>query len=296
MRDLINKKGAKPICTLERNSSKMAKKIISYALVLILIVLLATSVLCTILSSTILNEKFALNILDQNEYYSKIYNEIMQNFKNNTIQSGLEESILDGTISEEQVKSDVVGLINSIYENKQIKVDAENVKNKLQENINAVIAENNKRVSKDEQEEIDIYVNTIGNIYKDGILYADDYIPGIQNAIAKIKGMIEKGKIILYIVAIVILIITIVLNKIESIKYISITAISTGLLLTAIKVIEIVTMKTQNILILNQAFSKIVINVIEEIISKCLLYGVVLIVVGMLLNIISSFKLNKVEK
>ena len=274
----------------------MAKKIISYILVFILIIILTSSVLINIISSTILNEKFAIDILNKNEYYSKIYNEIMKNFKNNTIQSGLEESILDGIISEEQVKNDIIELISSIYENKSIKTNSENVKNRLQENINVVIAENNKKVSKDEQEEIDIYVNTIANIYKNGIVYVDDYIHEIQNGVAKIKEIIEKCKIILYIVAIVILIIIIALNKIEGIKYISIILISTGMLVTLIEIIEKLTMKTQNILILNQAFSKIVINVIEEIMLKCVVHGVVFIIIGMVFNIISGVKLNKVEK
>lgn len=270
----------------------MTKKLISYMLVFILIILLTSSILCTIMTSTILNEKFTLKILDKNEYYSKIYNEIMQNFKNNTIQSGLEDSVLNGIISEEQVKKDVTELINSIYENKQIKIDTESVKTKLQQNINAVIAENNKKVSKDEQEEIDAYVNTIANIYKEGILYADEYIPEIQNIVAKLKGIMEKGKPILYIVTIIVAIIILALNRKESIKYFSITATSTGLLLIITKIMEVITMKTQNILILNQAFSKIVVNIIEEIMTKFLVFGIVFLIIGIAVNLVDSIKLN----
>ena len=270
----------------------MAKKIISYVLAFIIIILLTSSVLCTIISNALLNEKFVLEVLEKNEYYSKIYNEIMQNFKNNTIQSGLEENVLDGIISEEQVKKDIIALIGSIYENKDIKINTETVKTKLQQNINEVIAENNKKVSKDEQEEIDIYINTIANIYKDGIVYEDEYIHKVSNVVAKLYGLIKKVKIILYIATIVIAIIVIILNKIESIKFFSISTTAIGILLIITKIIEIITMKTQNILILNQAFSKIVINIIEVIMSKFLIYGIVFLIVGMLLNIASNVKFH----
>ena len=102
----------------------------------------------------------------------------------------------------------------------------------------------------------------------------------------------EKGKPILYIVTIIVAIIILALNRKESIKYFSITATSTGLLLIITKIMEVITMKTQNILILNQAFSKIVVNIIEEIMTKFLVFGIVFLIIGIAVNLVDSIKLN----
>ena len=88
-----------------------------------------------------------------------------------------------------------------IYENKQIQVDTENVKNKLQQNINAVIAENNKNVSKDEQEVWNIFADgecDIDNLYdyymsdKGDRTKALEALLYIYNKTERVKNLIEK--------------------------------------------------------------------------------------------------------
>ena len=95
----------------------MVKKIISYILVFLLIITLLTSIITTILKQTILKEKYILKLLSKNDYYSKTYNEIVEKFKDNTIQTGLTEEVLEEIISQDKVYNDINSLIEYIYNN-----------------------------------------------------------------------------------------------------------------------------------------------------------------------------------
>lgn len=249
----------------------MVKKMTSYSIVLILIILLAISTSITILSQTILKEEFIEGLLNKNNYYSKIYNEIIEIFKNNTIQSGLEENVLDGIITEEKVENDVKLLIKNIYGKEETSINIEMVKAKLEENINQKIKENNKKVNQEEQKNIDAYVKTITDIYSNGIIYAKQYIPKIQNIISNIQKNLVKIEVITYAVSILLIIILFIMNKEESLNYLSIASISTGMLLIMPKILVSLSLKIENILLFNKAFSNVVIDGIENIMLRFLI-------------------------
>ena len=264
----------------------MVKKIISYIITFILIILLVASVVLTILSQTILNEKFILGILDKNNYYSEMYNEILETFKDNTIQSGLDETILDGIMTQEQVKKDVQSLVHYLYTGTEMSIDTEGVKTRLQEKIDQVIQENNKKVNTSEQQAINTYVTTIADLYGDGIAYAEKYIPTIQHALSKIQNVLAKVQIIPYLATLIVVILLFVINKKESFHYFSITCIATGILFIILKIVESSTLQIQNILILNKAFSNVLINTIQSIMTTSLVVGIVFCIIGILLSIV----------
>ncbi len=274
----------------------MVKKIVSYIVTFILIILLVASTAITILSQTILKEKFVLSLLDKNNYYTETYNEIFESFKNNTVQSGLEETILDGIITEEQVKTDIQSLIKYIYTGKEMSIDTEGIKTKLQGKIEEIINENNKRVNTEEQQAINIYIETIANIYRDGIVYAEKYIQTIQNVFAKVQTILAKVQIIPYLVTLGIIVILIFINRKESLKYLSIACISTGTLFIILKIVESSTMQVHNILLLNKAFSNVIINAIQSIITSLLITGIVFCILGLLFSIIGNIKTGKRTK
>lgn len=274
----------------------MIKKIISYLLTFVLIVLLVVSVAITIVSKTILSEKYILGVLDKNNYYTEMYHEILESFKDNTIQSGLDETILDGVMTEEQVKKDIQSLIHYLYTGTKMSIDTEGVKTRLQEKINQVIQENNKKVNSSEQQEIDIYVNTIANIYSDGIAYAEKYIPTIQSVLSKIQNTLTRVQMIPYVAIIVVAILLLAINKKESLKYFSIASISTGILFIILKIIESSTMRIQNILILNKAFSNVLINAIQNIMFIFLFVGIIFSIIGIILSLIANKKSENVAK
>ncbi len=274
----------------------MIKKIISYLLTFVLIVLLVVSVAITIVSKTILSEKYILGVLDKNNYYTEMYHEILESFKDNTIQSGLDETILDGVMTDEQVKKDIQSLIHYLYTGTKMSIDTEGVKTRLQEKINQVIQENNKKVNSSEQQEIDIYVSTIANIYSDGIAYAEKYIPTIQSVLSKIQNTLTKAQMIPYVATIVVAILLLTINKKESLKYFSIASISTGILFIILKIVESSTMRIQNILLLNKAFSNVLINAIQNIMFIFLFVGIIFSIIGIILSLIANKKSESVAK
>lgn len=268
----------------------MGKKVISYIIVLILIAFLTTSTLIAIFSQTILKEKYILKMLEKNDYYTKTYNEIMETFKDNTIQSGLEEKSLEGLISQEKVKNDVNALIKYMYTGTTLEIDTEPIKEHLRENIDEIIKQNNKKLNKDEQIAIDKYINTISQIYKDGIMYFGQYVKPISEALIKIQNIINKIKLVIYGVSIILIILLIVINKKESLKYISIGSMATGIVLIIPKIIESSTMQIQNILLFNATFSNTLISIAENIILYLLIAGIAWCILGLILSIISYKK------
>ena len=264
----------------------MAKKIVTYILVFILIITLIASISLTILNQTILKKEFVLNLLEKNEYYSKMYADIHDTFINNTVQTGLDESILDGIITEEQVKKDVNSFIYYLYEAGEMSIDSEGVKTRLEENINKEIEKNGKNLIQNEQEAINRYVSKIVEIYEDGITYAKSYAKTISNVVQKVQKVSNIAQTAGYVATFAIALILIVINKLKALKYISVSVMSSGLLLIIPKIIETSAMEIHNILILNKAFSEVLINAIETVISSFMITGIVLFVIGLVFSII----------
>ena len=274
----------------------MVKKIISYIIIVILIILLFASNTITILSQTILNEKFVLGLLEKNDYYAQVYSQILETFKDNTIQSGLEESILDGIMTEEQVKNDAKSFLDYLYNGTELTIDTEGVKTRLQEKINEVIKENNKRVNSDEQAAINTYINTIGSIYENGITFMKKYVSQVQSAITKIQEMLQKVTIVVYVATIVIILIIFIINKREGFKYLAVSSFAAAGLCIALKIVENSTMRVQNILIFSKAFSVVLINAIESIMLSFVIASIVFCVLGLLFSILGYKKTAKREK
>ena len=273
--------------------SNIVKKIISYILLFLLIISFTTSIIISVMKFTILNKQYIISAIKENNYYTKTYNNIMDKFKDNTIQSGLEEKVLDGIITENQVEKDTLIIIDSIYENTETKVDTEIVKTGLIEKINKIVKENNKKVSSEEQEAINIYVNTIEKIYKDGILYKQEYIDVVKTIITKTINYLPiiVGSGIL--ISLVLIVVIVVINKKVSIKYFSSALISSGILLLVPKVIESIHINTHNILLFNINFSAVVISMVESLLMNLLVCGIISSSIGLLINIFNTEKVKE---
>ena len=266
----------------------MLKKIISYILTLILIILLVLSIALTIANNTILKKNFAIKVLERKDYYHEVYSIIKDNFINNTIQSGLEESVLENIITEEEVKNDVNSLVSYIYGQGELNIDKNIVRDRLKQNIDQVIKENNKKVTKDEQESIDLYLDTIADLYQNGITYSKDYVEKIKDVLIKIQSIIQKVIYIAYGITAFFVIILLVINRSLVLKYLSISMMGAGALCIIPKLIEVASLQIHNILLLNLAFSKIIIGLIEGVLGSFLVVGIVTLILGFVINIVAS--------
>ena len=255
--------------------------------------LLTSSIVLTIFLQKLFKQDFTIKMLEKENYYSKLYAQIIEKFKDNTIQSGLDDEVLNGIITEQQVEEDIKSLIAGIYNKSKYTINTEKVKEKLEENIKKVIEENSKKISNQEQQAIDIYVTTIGNIYSREISFAQNYIPKVQEVFSKIQNTIHKIALPLYISLGIIFVLIIFINKKESIKYISITAMSTGILLIIPVIMEKNAINTHNILLFNQTFSNVVVNIVETIMLYFQNIGIIMCIIGLLLNFIHIKLKNK---
>ena len=143
-----------------------------------------------------------------------------------------------------------------------------------------------------EQEAINRYVSKIVEIYEDGITYAKSYAKTISNVVQKVQKVSNIAQTAGYVATFAIALILIVINKLKALKYISVSVMSSGLLLIIPKIIETSAMEIHNILILNKAFSEVLINAIEAVISSFMITGIVLFVIGLVFSIIYA----KVDK
>ena len=272
----------------------MVKKIISFVLLFLLIISFTLSIIISILYFTIFNESYIVSVIEDNSYYSKTYNNIIEKFKDNTIQSGLDESVLEGIITEKKVEEDTKNIIKNIYENTETKVDTEITKTRLKEKIDQIIKNNNKKVTNEEQESINIYLNTIEKIYEDGILYKQNYIEMVQSVFSKIIKICPIIMVVSFGITLILAIIIVIINKKESIEYYSVLFISSGILLVIPKLIEAIHINMHNILLFNLNFSKVVINVVENAVDSFMVCGIICIVLGLGMEIVTVLISTKV--
>ena len=85
---------------------KKLKTIVRYIISIILTIVLTAWIIINIASSTILDEQYVLDKFEETDYYSKIYTMAESNFENYIHQSGLDEEVLQGLITEEQLEND----------------------------------------------------------------------------------------------------------------------------------------------------------------------------------------------
>ncbi len=267
----------------------MIKKIISYIFTFILILLIIATTAITIFNHTILKKSFLTNMLIKSNYYNEIYSQMKEHFINNTVQTGLDEEVLDDIITEEEVKSDIDSLVSYMYgEKNELSTSEETLKDRLKANIDKQIAKNNKKVTSEEQNAINRYIDTISNIYNEGIVYADKYVKEIANIIQKIQLVLKKVIPAGFIAIGVIVIVLLIMNKMLVLKYLSVSLMASGILFIVLKILETTSMQIHNILVLSVAFSNALIAIVETILSYMLITGIALLVIGFIVNIISS--------
>ena len=269
----------------------MVKKIISYILTFILFLTLLASIVTVFVSQTILKESYVLSILIRNNYYANTYEEIMQTFENNTIQSGLTEDVLDGIITQEKVRSDFNQVVSYVYGSaRSLNIDVKDVENKLRENIQKQIKENNKTVDPEEQKDIDEYVKTIVNIYKEQITCTDKYLDSVKSVIVKAKKYISLLRNVAIVASVILILLILLINKTKSVNYINISLFANAIALIFVKIMESTSMQIRNILLLSQSFSKVLINLIENVMTGLCVIGVISFLIGIIITIIAKEK------
>lgn len=268
---------------------RIIKKIIKIIFSAILTISILLYILINLLSSTILKESYILSKLDQANFYQKVYEEVNSNFEKYIYQSGFDENILNNVITEEKVKEDFKIIIDNIYNGTNQNINTETIKTNLTNNINNQLGAN---ISKTQQNSIDSFVDTILNEYTQTILHTQ-YENKINKAYTQINKYINLANKALLIIMAVLIILLILLNLkrlYRGVSYIGISMLSSGILLCIADIFIKMKVDIKNIVILNDTISKIIINVITELLANILKDGIILLVSGIVLIIIANLR------
>jgi hypothetical protein len=267
---------------------KVIVNIIKFILIIMLTVSIIGVVSIKVLSSTVLDEAYILNLLNRSNYYENIYNEIESNFEKYIAQSGLDEDVINNVCTVEDVKNDTKLILGNIYEGTDKKVDASAIKQRLADNINASLE--GEKISNSTQEAIDKFIETVGNEYTSTISHTD-YENEMYNYYQKMDSKIGKVEKSLYItiIILIVLLLAVCIKKIYTvISWAGIGVTASGAFLVISNYIFNANVKVQQLKILNDSASVVLQNGIADILAQVTKTGWVLAVIGLVVVILGS--------
>ena len=269
------------------------KKAISYVLSFVLVLMLLSLCLLAIVKSTILDEKYMISKLEDANYYERMNGEIIEQFKNYTIQSGLSDEVLENLFTEDKLKQDINNVIDSIYTGKELEISTSEIRENLKENILAEVEKEGKTVDF-EDEAMEEYLKAIESAYESQVSYSTSTINSIGSTFEKVISLAKTAQIIVIVVTIVIAVLIIILNikQIFGLNYLAISSMATGLFILIAKFLLGQSTDLKNIMLINQATSHVIQLVIEDLLAKVTIAGVVLLIIGFIFSIIYNL-LNK---
>lgn len=257
---------------------KAIATIIKYIIVFILAISITLLAIINIFSSTILEKEYILSKLEETGYYEEMYEYAKSNFENYIGQSGLDEEILNDIITKEMIKNDTQKIIENIYDGKNQKIETKEIEDNIKQNINKSLE--GHKLTATQQKAIDEFVKHICKEYTASLVHTN-YETKINNYYEKIIKYKEIANKILIVTAVACAIVLLLLN----IKSISGFFVQLGVSAMVPAIILLVTnffintrIRVENIVLINDAFSKMMKNIIAEILSNFIAYGVILMI------------------
>lgn len=276
---------------------KIISNIIKYIVIILLIISIILTLAVKVLTSTILNKDYILGKLEETNYYKNIYNQVESNFENYIYQSGLDEDVIKGIISEEDIKSDTIQIINNIYNNKEVtEVNISKIEERLEKNIYDSLS--GQKISDSTKKSITQFINKITEEYKDTIIHTK-YETSINKVLTKIIRYSSKIKTVAIIVDVILVILLLLLNMkniLRGIAQIGIVLSSTGIFYIVVNFIVNSKVKIDYITVLNNGFSITLRNILHSIMNNILTNGIVVLIIGIILIITANLILYKNTK
>lgn len=272
-------------------------KIIKFILITIITICITAIILISTISSTILKEQYITKKLEETNFYSETYELVKSNFENYIYQSGLEEEVLNGICTQEKVIKDVNIIISNIYEGSNETISTEEISQKLNENIANLNIKNTDSVKQFVSHICDEYVDTIIHTQYEG------KINDVYKEVTQLLNKSLTGFIISTIFFVVLLILTNINQMSKMVQDAGITLLATSSL--GLISCKIITDKVyiSGIKIFNDTFSKVIVTIIQDIISNIvkientlLVTSVIVIIVYVIISITKDSKKETVEK
>lgn len=270
---------------------KILKFILNVVLSFLLVVSIIGIIGLNLVSSKILNKEYVLSKLEETEFYLQISREVQSGFENYIYQSGLPEDIIKDLFTEDMIKSDVNSIFNYIYDDTEIQISDEKVKETLDNRINDYLKEQNRTMNDQGKENIKKFENLIATEYKYNINVSSDAYEIAKEAIQEIRDIYGKVKNIPLIATIIIGLVLIIINikdLLTGINFISITLLSSGILLNLLQNLVFKNIDIDNIVVLSTSLSNLLINIVKDILYTINSFGNYFIIIGIVGIIITA--------
>ena len=258
---------------------RVVRLILQYILTIILAMSVLALILINIITSTVLNESYIMSKLEEEDYYNKIYESAESNFENYIHQSGLDEEVLNDIITKEKIEKDTKIIINNIFDGTDTEIDTDEIKNKLNENIDNSLG---RKKTATEEKAINEFVNLICDEYKTTIL-TTSYESKINTVYQKVIKYINLAKKVLLVLTgvLVILIVLLTIKRIYRIlARLGVAFVIDGLLLLLAKYFIDAKIKIETITILSSSVSNVLRKILREILNIVAKDGTILLVLG----------------
>ena len=265
------------------------KIIINFILTLAICLVLVTN----IATSTILNKEYVLNKFEETGYYENAKKDLESNFENYIYQSGFDENVINDIVTEDMIKRDTMSIITNIYDGKEIEIDTTTLEQNLRTNIEKSLE--NPKLNITQKDAIDRYVDLIIDKYKSTI-FKTTYEADAHNVIVKVNKYVEyarKASIITIAVTLILILLINAKNIIKAISQIGISLVSSGLLFIIANIYINTKIKISNLIIFGESISKVIRQILTNILQNIATYGTIMLLCGTLLIIIGNLSLRK---
>lgn len=269
----------------ENINMKIVKGILNVVMAFLITLLILANFVVNVFNHTILNKEYMISQLEEKGYTQKIETDLKNEFENYQYQSGLPEEVFANLYTTDMITQDLDSMVNSIYDGTQITNHAEEIRNKIRENINAYLAQNDITLPEEGKENVAQFEDLMIEVYEEKINMSSQMIKKIAKVETEAEMIVKVVKIGLIIGLIALLLFTVLLNRktvASLLNTLLISVLSSGIVLKLVPWVMESNIDINHILILNQTLSDFIKDIATGILEKFDFYGFVLIAIGMI--------------
>ena len=270
---------------------KVVKTILNLIISFLLIFTLILGILFNFLSNKIFNKENMLKRLEETDFYMEVSREVYSGFEDYIYQSGLPEDTISNLYTDEDIKNDINSIVNHIYEGKEIVLSDKKITTNLDNKINNYLNQENIKLTKSEQDNVNKFKNLIINSYKNNVKMSNTLISLAREYYQKANEIFVKIQDIPLTAGVALVFLLIVINiksLSNTLNYISISLLSAGVLLKLFNYIVNKRVEIDDLLIIATSFTNFVQNILREIIEMISNFGLYFIIAGSTGIIISA--------
>ncbi len=279
---------------------KLLKNLICIMLSFILVLVILMYMLYSNFESKFLNKDYILSKMNGNQFYLQIGREVESGFEKYIYQSGLPEETIKNLFTEEIIKNDVISIVNCVYDGTEINLSSQIIRNNLDNKIEQYLQSEGKNANEQVRENINKFEDLIVNEYNNNINISEELYTEAHLLIEKCNVVVEKiGNMPIIIIGIFVVLIILlnIKNLALALNFLSISILAVGVLIKLGITTIYSNINIDNLLILTNSISNLVISIIKEIIYEFDKISTTCVVLGVLgIAIYAIFKSLKSEK